>query len=167
MFGRRRQVSRHRNRPLHAHTTYARIRRGSASLTRRPGARLRSGSPFRAGLDECPPPTRSVRERGDDRGVADVVHQLFATEEALDKLGGRGISIGEAEQLLRNRHVLLRNLRGHPDRRQRQARRLLIGLTDGERVITLVVQATIEPTTWLLITGWDATAVERRLIERL
>jgi len=70
--------------------------------------------------------------------VADVVRQLFATEEALDKLGGRGISIGEAEQLLRNRHVLVRNLRGHPDRRQREARRLLIGLTDGERVITLV-----------------------------
>jgi len=97
--------------------------------------------------------------------VADVVRQLFATEEALDKLGGRGISIGEAEQLLRNRHVLVRNLRGHPDRRQREARRLLIGLTDGERAITLVVQA--KPTTWLLITGWDATAVERRLIERL
>ena len=70
-------------------------------------------------------------------------------------------------RLLRNRHVLVRNLRGHPDRRQREARRLLTGLTDGERVITLVVQATIEPTTWLLITGWDATAVERRLIERL
>ena len=99
--------------------------------------------------------------------MADVVRQLFATEEALDKLGARDISIGEAEQLLRNRHVLVRNLRGHPDRRQREARRLLIGLTDGERAITLVVQATIEPTTWLLITGWDATAVERRLIERL
>jgi len=40
--------------------------------------------------------------------VADVVRQLFATEEALDKLGARDISIGEAEQLLRNRHVLVR-----------------------------------------------------------
>lgn len=99
--------------------------------------------------------------------MADVIHQLLATEEALDKLGARGISIGEAEQLLRNRHVIVRNLRGRPHRRQRGGRRLLIGLTDGNRPITLVVQATIEPTTWLLITGWGATAVERKLIENL
>ena len=75
----------------------------------------------------------SLSEWGERRRVADLIHQLFATEEAVDKLGAS----------------------------------LLLGLTGGGRAITLVVQETIEPTTWLLITGWDATAVERRLIERL
>jgi hypothetical protein len=37
----------------------------------------------------------------------DAVHQLLATDVALDKLGARGISAGEAEQLPRNRHVVV------------------------------------------------------------
>jgi uncharacterized DUF497 family protein len=98
--------------------------------------------------------------------VADVVHQLLATEAALDKLAARAISISEAEQVLRNRHAIVENLRGHRDRPQRETRRLLIGTTDGGRVFTLVIEATIDPTTWLLITGWEATAAERRLIQR-
>ena len=89
MFGRRRQVSRHRNRPLHAHTTYARIRRSSGGLARRRGSRAPERQLSGADLHERPLPTQSVRERGDDQGVADVVRQLFATEEAFDKLGAR------------------------------------------------------------------------------
>jgi hypothetical protein len=34
--------------------------------------------------------------------VADRVHQLLATDVALDKLGARHITAAEAEQLLRN-----------------------------------------------------------------
>jgi hypothetical protein len=49
--------------------------------------------------------------------VADVVQQLVATEIAIEKLGARGISMAEAEQTLRNLHVLLRNRRGDPARR--------------------------------------------------
>jgi uncharacterized DUF497 family protein len=96
--------------------------------------------------------------------VADAIHQVLAVEAALDKLGARAISIAEAEQLLRNRHAIVRNLRGHPDRAQREARRLVIGTTDGGRTLTLVVEATADATTWLLITGWEATDSERRLI---
>jgi hypothetical protein len=37
----------------------------------------------------------------------DSVHQLLATDLALDKLGARGISAEEAEQLARNAHVIV------------------------------------------------------------
>jgi hypothetical protein len=92
--------------------------------------------------------------------VRDVVHELVATERALDKLGGRGIPPDEAAQLPRNRHVAVRNPRD-PGRR-----RFVIGSSDGGRVLTLVVERTMEPTTWLIVTGWDATDAERRILSR-
>jgi hypothetical protein len=45
-------------------------------------------------------------------------------------------------------------------------RRFLIGSTDGGRVLTLVIEQTVEPTTWLIVTGWNATAAERNLLSR-
>jgi hypothetical protein len=42
----------------------------------------------------------------------------------------------------------------------------LIGSTDGGRILTLVIEQTLEPTTWLIATGWIATEVERRVLER-
>jgi hypothetical protein len=41
----------------------------------------------------------------------------------------------------------------------------LIGHTDGGRALTLVVERTVDPTSWLLVTGWIATARERGIIE--
>jgi uncharacterized DUF497 family protein len=94
--------------------------------------------------------------------VPDVVHELLATQRALEKLGARGISDEEAAQLPRNPHVTIRNPRGsEPERR-----RLLIGRTDGGRVLTLVIERTVDPTTWLIVTGWGATLAERRMIRR-
>jgi hypothetical protein len=90
--------------------------------------------------------------------VPDVVHELVATERALEKLGARGISPDEAAQLPRNRHVVIRNPRD-PGRR-----RFVIGSSDGGRHLTLVVERTFEPTTWLIVTGWEATATERRIL---
>jgi len=90
--------------------------------------------------------------------MADVAHELWATTAAIDKLSGRGISEAETEQLLRNRHVIARNPRGGGERR------LLVGLTDGGRTLTLVIEATIEPTTWLVITGWEASDRERKML---
>jgi hypothetical protein len=98
--------------------------------------------------------------------VPDVVNQLLATEAALDKLGARGVSAAEAEQMLWNRHVVVKNRRGRPVRRQRAARRLLIGRSDANRVLTLVVEETLAPTTWLLVTGWDSTLAERKILEK-
>jgi hypothetical protein len=98
--------------------------------------------------------------------VPDVVTQLLGTEVALDKLGARRISIVEAAQTIWNRHVMVKNRRGSPERPQPDDRRLLIGQTDANRVLTLVIEPTIEPTAWLLITGWDSTAAERKILER-
>jgi hypothetical protein len=92
--------------------------------------------------------------------VPDVVHELLAPETALRKLGARSISAEEVAQLLRNPHVTIRNPRGL------ELRRLLIGRTDGGRALTLVIEQTADPTTWLVVTGWSATLVERRILRR-
>jgi hypothetical protein len=92
--------------------------------------------------------------------MADEIRGLLATVAALDKLGARAISIQEAEQVPRNRHAVVSNPRSTGP----ALRRLLIGRTDGGRYLTLVIEQTIEPTTWLIVTGWASTAVERRLV---
>jgi hypothetical protein len=98
--------------------------------------------------------------------MADAINQLLATEAALDKLGARGIAVAEAEQTIWNLHVIVGNRRGNPERRQPDTRRLVIGRSDADRVLTLVVEETVEPTTWLLITGWDSTPAERKMLRR-
>lgn len=96
-------------------------------------------------------------------GVArGVIHQLLATDVALDKLGARGISAAEAEQVPRNRHVTARNPREGAEPGKRL---LLIGRTDGGRLLTLVIERTVEPTTWLIVTGWSSTEAERKILE--
>lgn len=95
--------------------------------------------------------------------MPDAIHELLATEVALDKLGARGISADEAAQLPRNEHVTVRNPR---EAWERSKRRLLIGRTNGGRVLTLVIQRTTDPTTWLIVTGWSATDAERKILDR-
>jgi hypothetical protein len=95
--------------------------------------------------------------------MADEIRELLVTEVALDKLGARGISAVEAEQVPRNRHVTVRD--PHQGS-QRAGRRLLIGRTDGDRVLTLVIEQTADPSTWLIVTGWGATEAERKILER-
>ena len=41
---------------------------------------------------------------------------------------------------------------------------ILIGRTDGGRALTLVLERTIDPTSWLIVTGWEATERERRIL---
>jgi hypothetical protein len=96
--------------------------------------------------------------------VLPTIHNLLATEAALDKLGARNISDDEAEQLSRNPHVTIPNVRGDRDRTQPPERRVLVGQTDGGRTLTLVVEETLDPESWLIITGWESTSVERRLL---
>lgn len=93
--------------------------------------------------------------------MADVVHELLISEAGLEKLAARGIAAAEAEQVPRNPHVTVRNPHsgGQPS-----TRRLLIGLSNGGRALTLVIEQTIEPSTWLIVTGWNATDPERRLL---
>jgi hypothetical protein len=91
--------------------------------------------------------------------VPDVVHELLISEAATKKLGAREISEAEAEQLLRNINAIGPNPRGGEERR------LLVGLTDGGRALTLVVERTLEPSTWLVITGWNSTKSQRTMLE--
>ena len=90
------------------------------------------------------------------------VFELIATEIAEEKLGTRGISTGEARQTLNNYYETKPNPRGHGGDRRRI---FLVGLTDGGRALTLVVQETIDPATWMIVTGWVATKEERESID--
>jgi hypothetical protein len=93
--------------------------------------------------------------------MADLIAELLVTDASIEKLGARGISIDEAQQLPRNAHITVRQPREISDVK----RRLLIGRTDGGRAVTLVIERTVDPTTWLIITGWDAAARERRILK--
>ena len=98
--------------------------------------------------------------------TVDVIRELLVTKGAAEKLGARAISIDEAQQLIANRYVIVRNT-GRRRRPERElARRLVIGRTDGGRAVTLVVERTTEPTTtaWVIVTGWSATDRERKLL---
>ncbi len=94
--------------------------------------------------------------------MSDVRWLLFAaeTEEHI----GRATS-EELRQLLANAHVTADNPAG-PDASAGAKRRLLIGRTHGGRVLTVVIEGTLDPTTWLPITAWEASRSERRLLER-
>lgn len=92
--------------------------------------------------------------------VRGTISQLLATDVALDKLGARGISGGEVWQLIGNDHVVAGNPRGGG---QSDTRRLVLGVTDGGRALTIVVERTVDPTTWVIVTCWNSMAVERNL----
>jgi hypothetical protein len=105
--------------------------------------------------------TGTVRRRGSlHQGRARCRVELLLTEAALDKLGARTISADEVGQLLRNAHVVVRN----PCAASPGSRRLLIGRTNGGRRLTLVIEQTVEPATWLTITGWACTEIGRKLL---
>jgi hypothetical protein len=94
------------------------------------------------------------------RGVR--ISELLAPDAAAEKLSVHGISVREAQQLPRNNHVTLPNTgRQRRSRRRLYARRVVVGRTNGGRTLTLIVEATNDPTTWLIVTGWTATSDER------
>lgn len=92
--------------------------------------------------------------------MPDAIAELLATEAAIDKLGARGITTHDARQIPRNAHIVVRN----PNKASPGKRRLLIGRTDGGRALTLVIEQTIDPTTWLIVTGWNSSPRERKLL---
>ncbi len=105
-----------------------------------------------------------MSRRSAERPVA--IHDLLGTETAAEKLDARGISVEEAQQLIDNRYRILPNKgRARHGRRKLRARRLLIGNTDGGRTLTVVIERTNDPTTWLIVTGWTATDNQRRILE--
>jgi hypothetical protein len=98
--------------------------------------------------------------------MARTITKIQATEAALRKLGARDISKEEADQVLNNSYVIIKNLRGRASRRQLSTRRTLIGRTDGGRSLTLVIEETLEPTSWLIVTGWNSTERERKILTK-
>jgi hypothetical protein len=74
--------------------------------------------------------------------MAEIISQLLATDAARVKLGARDISTAEAAQIPPNRHATARNPRGSE---QEGERLMLIGQTDGGRVLTLVIRANPRP----------------------
>jgi len=94
--------------------------------------------------------------------VLDVRFLLFVpeTEEHLTRA-----TPSEIRQLLANAHVATDNPAG-PNPASGADRYLLIGRTDGGRVLTVVLEATLDPTTWLPVTAWNAAPAERRILER-
>jgi hypothetical protein len=89
------------------------------------------------------------------------IFHLEARDAARMKLGARGISVAEARQLLRNHHETMRNSRGSGDRN----RVLLVGRTDGGRVLAFVVERTPDPNSWAIVTGWTASPRERKVLD--
>jgi uncharacterized DUF497 family protein len=89
-----------------------------------------------------------------------AIAELLVTEVAIDKLGARGITFHDARQIPSNAHVIVRN----PHKASPGKRRLLVGRTDGGRALTLVIEQTVDPTTWLIVTGWDSSRRERKLL---
>lgn len=80
------------------------------------------------------------------------VFSLVFIDASLAKLGARGITAAEARQLLHNRH----EMRPNSGRRSgKSGRARLIGQTNGGRRLTLVLEPTLDPTTWLTVTGWE------------
>ena len=100
---------------------------------------------------------------GAQRGL--MVSELLMTEVAAEKLGARGISVAEAQQLPRNSHATLPNKgRARRSPRELRDRRLLVGDTNGGRTLTLVIERTSDPTTWLIVTGWPTPHKRRRIL---
>jgi|ERR1700741_2519573 len=92
--------------------------------------------------------------------AVDDVADLVVPDTAVEKLGRRGITAWEARQLLWNTKAIVDDHRSP----YWVERRLLIGLTNGGRMLTLVIEGTNDPTTWLVVTGWKTVRRERRLV---
>jgi hypothetical protein len=76
-----------------------------------------------------------------------VFHPGFEDHQA--EAGRRIVTAEEALEAWYGSRMVVRN------RKHRRAPYLVIGSTDGDRHITVVVLATAEPGTWLAYTAWD------------
>jgi hypothetical protein len=96
-------------------------------------------------------PRRNPRRAELGSPAAAVAAGLAFGNDGADQTGdhaARGISADETPQPRHDRYVVVHNPGG------RGRRRFLIGVTDGGRVLTLVIEQTVDPTTGLIVTGW-------------
>jgi hypothetical protein len=75
-------------------------------------------------------------------------------------MGRHRVSKAEVEHVVANRHITAPNPRGEP------GSILLIGETDGGRVLTVPLAPTNDPATWRPATAFDASRHQRTIFRR-
>lgn len=86
-----------------------------------------------------------------------TIYFLEFDDENINHLARHGITAEEVEQVTGNPYVTARK------RAHRRSRICMIGTTDGGRALTIVLQVTRDDVVWRPVTGWDATAEEKKL----
>jgi len=89
-----------------------------------------------------------------------VVAALIIDEHNVAEMARHGVSGSEVEQLIWNRNAVVPNPRGEP------GSLLLIGETDGGRLLTAPLAPTHDATTWRPATAFDASRHQRSHFDR-
>lgn len=89
-----------------------------------------------------------------------VVAELIFDEHNEREMARHGVVRYEVEQLKWNRKVFSDNPRGEP------GSVLLIGATNGGRLLTVALAPTDDPTTWRPATAFDASRYHHALFDR-
>lgn len=91
-----------------------------------------------------------------------LIVKFITNDLGFAKLGRRGISLSEIEQMRRNGAVVVRNPRA-----REAGSRLVIGRTYGGRMLTVVaVPSPFDSAIWHVRTAWESSTRERRLYYR-
>jgi uncharacterized DUF497 family protein len=90
-------------------------------------------------------------------------HDVYAfvfDKHNIAEMARHGVSQPEAEQLIWNRNVIAANPRGRP------GSVMLIGETDGGRLLTVPLAPTSDPSAWRPATAFDASRHQRSIFDR-
>lgn len=85
---------------------------------------------------------------------------LIFDEANIAEMARHGVAPWEVQQLVANRHLTAPNPRGE------EGSILLIGATDGGRVLTVPLAPTDDPTIWRPATAFDASRHQRAVFRR-
>jgi hypothetical protein len=88
------------------------------------------------------------------------VAELITDQHNLAEMARHHVSRHEVDQIVANRHVISENPRSAA------GSVLLIGETDGGRLLTVPLAPTNDPTTWRPATAFDASRHHRALFDR-
>ncbi len=88
-----------------------------------------------------------------------VVSELLFDEHNRSEIARHGVIWWEVEEVPWNRHIVSANPRGE------RGGVLLIGETDGGRLLTVPLAPTDDPTTWRPATAFDASRHHRALFD--
>jgi len=89
-----------------------------------------------------------------------VVSDLIVDKHNRAEMARHGVARDEVDQLLWNRNVIV------PNRRGEAGSVLLVGETNGGRLLTAPLAPTHDPTTWRPATAFDASPHQRWLFDR-